>query len=495
MEDIQSIFFKPYHEARGDNWYESDTTLKKVLDRHAFSEHHKSKKELSQLGKFAASEMFDLSQEAAKKENEPEIGKNQNITLSPETQKLYKYVYLKKLGFVSSNLFIHYAKLYLMSLNGEAGVCCSLACTDGMERILKLYQNSGPKLKKVYHDLTHPKPNKFYHGAQFVTEIQGGSDVAQNQVKAVKIKNKWKITGLKWFCSNINADYFLITARSDETVSGAKGLSLFLVPRLEEKKTNHFRLRRLKDKLGTRELATAEVDFNGSCGYLVGEEGKGVSLVVGFVLTTSRIHCCLASTAFLRRALIEIKAYTHFRTAFGRPIIHYSLVKNTVQRIEETHQKLMCGLFKLLSMWEQSYREPDNKDIVFDTRILISLLKPFATKKTSALLHDAMMLLAGNGIEEQFSPLPRLLRDSIIYETWEGPHFVLLTQAYKDMKKFNLRENMSAFFKRSVNDENHPLKEELLAILNMEDEQKALLKFEVFAEKFIEAFLIFQLER
>src|SRR3989344_5478888 len=260
--------FQPYLKKRISNYYAQDTVLQKILDRYCKKVHLTHRKELHALADYVYHEMFHLSYVASLTENEPKLcawdayhRRIDHIEICSETQKIHHDIFSKKLGFVSSHPTLHYAKLYLVAQNGEAGVCCALACTDGMERILRRFKSESKKLEKVHEQLTHPTSTHYFHGAQFVTEIQGGSDPASNILKAVKEKDHWKLYGEKWFCSNITADYFLVTARVEGAPSGGKGLSLFLVPHEQDESlmNNHFRIERLKDKFGTRELPTAEV--------------------------------------------------------------------------------------------------------------------------------------------------------------------------------------------------------------------------------------------
>ncbi len=489
--------FVPYLKNRISNSYAKDTALQKILDHYCKKAHRISRKELQDLSDYVYHDMFALSHAASLTENEPKLyswdahhQRLDYVEICPQTQKIHRDLFSKKLGFVSSHPIIHYAKLYLVAQNGEAGVCCALACTDGLERILRRFKSGSDHLKEAHDRLIHPTIARYYHGAQFVTEIQGGSDPASNVLKAVKGNDHWKLYGEKWFCSNIIADYFLVTARVEGAPKGGKGLSLFLVPHHQNDSVtnNHFRIERLKDKFGTRELPTAEVNFDGSYGYLVGEENRGLSLVVGTVLVTSRIHCSFSAAALLRRTLNEIEAYSSFREAFGKKIKQFSLVEDMISKIKITQHQLLCGFFEVLHRWETANQNPNDKTSMIQARILISLFKPYATQLASFYIHEAMMLLGGNGMEEQFSILPRLLRDSIVYETWEGPHFVLLTQAYEDLLKFNISNQLDGFFKDLLGSKDHPLKSTLADILKRKDQDGAHIEFKNFSTSFMDAF-------
>ncbi|MBZ0290149.1 MAG: acyl-CoA dehydrogenase family protein, partial [Anaerolineae bacterium] len=226
------------------------------------------------------------------------------------------------------------ALFYLLNHNGEAGHMCSLACTSGLTRALQ--QAADPAVRdKFLPPILNPDYDHMQHGAQFLTEVQGGSDVGANAVVATpQPDGTWRINGEKWFCSNINADQFLMTARPENAPDGTRGLGLFLVPRrLDDGSTNGFYIRRLKDKLGTRTLASAELDFRDAVAYPVGPLDRGFKNVVELVLNTSRLMNAVACAGIMRRAYIEASSYACHREAFGTVIANYPLVQETIADI------------------------------------------------------------------------------------------------------------------------------------------------------------------
>jgi acyl-CoA dehydrogenase len=258
--------------------------------------------------------------------------------------------------------------------------------------------------------------------------------VPANRVRARPDGDAWRIDGAKWFCSNINADWFLVTAKPD----GADAVGLFLVPAFVGGSRNGCTIERLKDKLGTRELATAEVRFDGARGWAVGPVERGLPLLLRYVLTPSRFACVLFAAAVLRRAERVVRDYAAFREAFGRPIAEYPLVRRALDALTAARSDALVVCFELLRLWEAAENASSRGDDALDFRILLSLAKPVLTRLASEQLHEAIMILGGNGIEERFSPLPRLHRDAVIMETWEGPHNVLLTQALRDLQRFDV---------------------------------------------------------
>src|SRR5262245_11625364 len=253
----------------------------------------------------------------------------EDVVHSPDHDLAGRYIYGSGAMSVYAepgNNLLALALFYLSSYNGEAGHNCPLACTAG---IIKTLQGVGSdELKeKFIAGLLDPDYDRRLHGAQFLTEVQGGSDVGANAVTARPLDekhNKWLINGEKWFCSNVTADLALITARPVGAPEGTRGLGLFLLPqRLDDCLPNGIFIRRLKDKLGTRSLATAEVDFHDAIAYQIGESGGGFAQAVEFVINTSRLYIVVGTGAAVSRACLAAWTYAQYRQAFGTPIKNF----------------------------------------------------------------------------------------------------------------------------------------------------------------------------
>lgn len=340
------------------------------------------------------------------------------------------------------------ALFYLLSHNGEAGQTCSIACTAGMIRALQ--QAATPDvLEKFLPPLLDPNYETMQHAAQFLTEVQGGSDVGANAVIARDFGDgTWRISGEKWFCSNINADQFLVMARPEGAVEGTRGLGVFLIPRvLDEGKgeTNGFYMRRLKDKLGTRTLASAEVDFVDAVAYPIGAVEAGFKITVELVLNTSRLMNALGCAGAMRRSYIEASSYACSRRAFGQPIAHYPLVQEAVaDTLSETYAALASSLTlaALLDKIETGAATESDKAVY---RLLVNLNKYITSARGSEIVHRAIEVLGGNGAIESFSILPRLYRDMVVLESWEGTHNVLCLQVVRDIARYGFHESFAGF--------------------------------------------------
>jgi hypothetical protein len=336
---------------------------------------------------------------------------------------------------------------YLSSYNGEAGHNCPLACTAGV--IKTLQYAGGEELKKKYLPrLLDPNYESRFHGAQFLTEIQGGSDVGANACAATLLDardNKWLINGEKWFCSNVTADLALITARPENSVAGTKGLRLFLLPRrLDDGAPNGIYIRRLKDKLGTKSLATAEVDFKDAAAYQIGEPGRGFQHAMDFVINTSRLYNAVGSAGAARRAYLIAWTYARRRRAFGSAIKDLPLTQEALAEMRAVTMALTSGSLYLAHLRDEieSGRADETGRRFF--RLAINLNKYRSSISATDVIRRGIEILGGNGAMENFSVLPRLLRDSVIFEAWEGAHNTLIAQSARDLRRLELHEAFCA---------------------------------------------------
>ncbi len=332
----------------------------------------------------------------------------------------------------------------LASHAGEAGHNCPIACSAGVMRILNHYSNLQEN-QYYLNKLTQPSFRFNYTGAQFLTEIQGGSDVGANITQARQDEQQhWRITGEKWFCSNANADLILMTARFDRERSGTRGLGLFLVPRqLPDGSQNHYHLRRLKQKIGTRTMATAEIDFDGAFAYPMGDVEDGIHLVMENVLHLSRIFNAFAVLGMARRAHQIAYYYACNRLAFQHKIIDYPLVKELLAQIKAENAAMLAAIFQMVRQQDEldlQPREKQSQNQQLLLRTLANLNKFYTAQRCVENIHHCLDILAGNGTIENFSSLPRLLRDCIVCENWEGTHFTLWMQTLRDMHKFHVDE-------------------------------------------------------
>ncbi|HEX2548326.1 MAG TPA: acyl-CoA dehydrogenase family protein [Gammaproteobacteria bacterium] len=331
---------------------------------------------------------------------------------------------------------LHCLSLFFLSSEaGEAGHHCPIACTAGILRVFAKTSDF-PQKKYYIEKILAPSFQTNFTGAQFLTEIQGGSDVGLNATIAKKENHHYRIYGEKWFCSNANADLIFLTARVDENSEGTQGLSLFLIPARWEDKKNHYTFRRLKEKLGTQTMATAEIDFHGAYAIAIGPLEQSFHLIMENVLHISRLFNSVCVVAMARRAYFVARAYAEQRIVFSKKIIDYPLVKENLSRIKAENTALMAADFKIIRLQDQ-YDTGEKIDPLL-LRLLVNMQKHLTAKLSVEHTHHALDVLAGNGAIESFSSIPRLLRDCIVCENWEGTHNVLMMQILKDIHKYSI---------------------------------------------------------
>ncbi len=348
---------------------------------------------------------------------------------------------------------------YLLDRHGEAGHACPVACTAGAIKLLQRLGTDDQKARWL-PALLDTDYDRRVHAAQFVTEVQGGSDVGANACVATPEPGRpgmYRISGEKWFCSVADATLFVVSARLEGGPDGTRGLGLFLLPREIDGRPNGFALRRLKWKLGTRSMPTGEIEFSGALGEAIGPLGDGFRNLVGIVLDTSRVHNALAACGLMRRAFDEAASFARRREAFGQPIVGYPAVQELLARMKVRTLSALGSTFRILSISDRldtgggderpARRAPHrgHGQQVLDGSI-----------QSTCSARDAIEVLGGNGTIEDFSCLPRLYRDAIVIESWEGTHNTLCAQVLRDMATRGLHRGWLAAARTEIDSLGHP---------------------------------------
>ncbi len=331
---------------------------------------------------------------------------------------------------------------YLLDQHGEAGHACPVACSAGAIKLVQRVGTAEQKARWLPGLLTEDYDRRL-HAAQFVTEVQGGSDVGLNAcvaTPAAEPAGGWRIRGEKWFCSVADASLFVVSARPEGAPAGTRGLALFLVPRRLAGRPNGFHIRRLKEKLGTRSMATGEIEFEDALGEPIGPLTDGFRNLVGIVLDTSRVHNALAACGIMRRALVEGSQFALHRRAFGRAIGDFPAVQETLARMRLATAAGLATTFRILAMSDRVDTASSTDTLAAARRIAVMINKYWTALAATRTVRDGIELLGGNGTIEDFSPLPRLYRDAIVIESWEGTHNTLCAQVLRDFVQRGLHE-------------------------------------------------------
>lgn len=441
-----------WEASKPDNFYTGTPNLINVLRFYLGDDFETGR--FNYLGRFTATEMDQLAKIEDRIGNHPKLERwsglgerIEQIEFHPNHDAIGRVIWdqgLMVIQEVAGNTVEQMGMYYLLTMNGEAGHLCSLACTSGLIRALQ-YAADDAVREKFLPPLLNANYDQMQHGAQFLTEVQGGSDVGANAVTATgNGDGTWRINGEKWFCSNINADQFLMTARPTDATDGTRGLGLFLVPRLLDDGTiNGFHIRRLKDKLGTRTLASAELDFVDAVAYPIGAVDTGFKTVVELVLNTSRLMNAVACAGIIQRAYLEAGHYACHRQAFGTSIATYPMVQEAIADLLSESYAATASSFYIAHLLDKIETDAATDNDKSSYRLLVNINKYITSIRGTEMVHRAIEVLGGNGAIESFSILPRLYRDMVVLESWEGTHNVLCVQVLRDIQRYNIHE---AFF-------------------------------------------------
>jgi acyl-CoA dehydrogenase len=298
----------------------------------------------------------------------------------------------------------------------EFGLGCPINVTDGCAKLLAKF-GSATLQAKYLDGLTQTDMSKLTQGGQFMTEKEGGSDVGTLATTAVQEGDHWRLTGEKWFCSNADAEVVMLLARPEGAGGGTRGVGLFLMPRrLADGSPNHYRIVRLKDKLGTRSMASGEIKLEGAIAYAVGKLDRGFVQMAEMV-NSSRLSNGVKSTALMRRAHHDAMTVARNRIVFGSRIIDLPLAQRQLMKIMLPTEQALSMSFLTADALDRA--EAGSQDATALLRILTPTLKFRATRDARKVCGDALEMRGGIGYVEEFATA-RLLRDAHLGSIWEG---------------------------------------------------------------------------
>jgi alkylation response protein AidB-like acyl-CoA dehydrogenase len=308
-----------------------------------------------------------------------------------------------------------YALQYLF-VQAEFGLMCPISVTDTSIHLIRKFASAELK-EYLLPKMLSGDVATMWKGTQFMTERAGGSDVGTIETVARHEDGEWRLYGDKWFCSHADADVALMLARPEGAPSGTAGLALFALPRrLKDGSRNTYRIVRLKDKLGTRSMASGEILLQGAVAYLIGDAKAGLKQMMEQV-NLSRLSHGVRAAAMMRRCVNEAMICARTRSAFGKTIIDYPLLRRQLLKITvPAEQALSMFLFAASAMDRANAGSKDAESIL---RILTPLLKFRACRDNIPVATGAMEVRGGNGYIEEWVNA-RLVRDAHIGVLWEG---------------------------------------------------------------------------
>ncbi len=322
-----------------------------------------------------------------------------------------------------------FALVYLFTASTDV-YNCPLAMTDGAARALSISGNKALMQRALPH-LTARDPARFWTSGQWMTESTGGSDVGLTETVARQDGDgRWRLYGRKWFTSAVTSQMALTLARPAGNPEGAKGLALFyLETRGEDGRLDHIVVHRLKDKLGTRKVPTAELTLDGTLAVPVQGLGDGVKHIAP-MLNITRTWNSVSAIGYMRRGIALARDYARKRMAFGAPLAEKPLHLDTLAGMQaefEAALHLTFLLVELIGRDETGELAPDEKDLL---RLLTPIVKLTTAKQCVAVVSEALECFGGAGYVED-TGLPALLRDSQVFPIWEGTTNVLSLDALR----------------------------------------------------------------
>ncbi|WP_166262008.1 acyl-CoA dehydrogenase family protein [Marinobacter salicampi] len=401
----------------------------------------------AEMGALAGGELETLALAADK--NPPELAlRSRNGAALQEVQKHPAYLRLEAYAYGQFGLaamshrggvldwpepmppVVKYALTYLF-VQAEFGLCCPLSMTDALTRTLRKFGDEA-LIRRYLGALTSQDMDQAYQGAMFMTEQDAGSDVGAITTEARLVDGTWRLYGDKWFCSNPDASLAMVLARPEQGEGGTRGLTLFLLPRhLESGELNHYRIVRLKDKLGTRSMASGEILLEGAEAYVVGEPGQGFKQMTDMI-NMSRLSNGVRSAGLMRRSVNEALFIARHRHAFGSQLIELPLMQRQLSKMMVTAEQGRTLVLHTADCLRRADAGDDKAAKLL--RILTPMIKFRTTRDARKVTGDGMEVRGGCGYIEEWSDA-RVLRDAHLGSIWEGTSNIVALDVFRSIRR------------------------------------------------------------
>ena len=438
------------------NQFRDDPLLGPWLRRMIPAEHAREiGAELDELGRIAGGDLYAL--QIADRENEPVLrqwdawgNRLDTVDVSPLWREAERLTV--KHGLVATAYepafgrharLAQFLKVYLFHPSSDV-YTCPLAMTDGAARCL-IESGNQALMDRALPRLTARDPAKFWTSGQWMTETTGGSDVGRSQTRAVFENGRWRLYGRKWFTSAVSSQMALTLARPEGNPGGGKGLAMFyLEVRDANGQLNGIRVDRLKDKLGTRKVPTAELMLEGTQAELVGQPANGTRAIEP-MLAVTRMWNSVCAVAFMRRGLALARSYSAQREAFGQPLANLPLHVDTLAGLEAETWGAFLMTFLLVELNGRQERNEIDAEQRSLLRLLTPLTKLITGKQAVSVVSEVVESFGGAGYCED-TGLPQLLRDTHVLPIWEGTTNVLSLDA---LLRSDLHSGLAALLGRA----------------------------------------------
>jgi len=414
-------------ETRGENFFSNDLNMQRVLERIAPDMLERNFDRLTDFGKWVGSEL-DEQASYSDRHAPPELQthnklgqKQSHVLFNPRYEEAHQEAYKRGvigLAFADKNPEPHlltFTMGYMLS-QSDISVHCPVTMTGAVAYVLDKF--APPDVREEFLKEMTRMDGQTKTGGTWATELHGGSDVGATTTTAHTADDgKVTLHGLKWFTSNANSGLALATARPEGAPEGSKGLGLYLVPsHLKDGAQNRYSIRRLKDKLGTKGLATGEIDLEGAEVIEVAAPPNGLKMMME-ALEYSRIHNAVGAAGVQRRAFLEAASWASHRKAFGKEIINYPMVQNELLDLMVRSEASTAIAFEAAKTFDVALKDDTQRPWL---RLATALAKYRTAEDGVQSAKKALEIVGGNGYTEEF-PTARQYRDAMVLTVWEGP--------------------------------------------------------------------------
>ena len=452
----------PQPDTRELNFYQADASLRALLSLYMDKDELAHiEPQLNRLGGMVGAELDDLAHDADK--NPPALkARDRQGNNSQAVKKHPAYVRLEQLAFGDFALasMSHrpamgwheplssaskYALTYLFT-QSEFGLLCPVNMTDSLTRTIRRFA-SKELLDRFLPGLTDEDGLKHTQGAMFMTERFAGSDVGATETRAVPDGDRWRLYGDKWFCSNADAGLALVLARPEGSGDGTRGLGLFLMPReKQDGSPNEYRIVRLKEKLGTRSMASGEITLEGAEAWLVGDLSQGFRQMAEMV-NQSRLSNAVRSAGMMRRALHESLAVACGREAFGKRLLDLPLVRRQLIKMAMPAEQALSMVMFTAECLDKADKGDEGAQLM--RRVLTPLVKFRACRDARKVTGDAMEMRGGCGYIEEWVE-QRLVRESHLGSIWEGTSNIIALDVIRASKKVEAHKALGECLEQTI---------------------------------------------
>ncbi|HSK23458.1 MAG TPA: acyl-CoA dehydrogenase family protein [Egicoccus sp.] len=436
MDTVEDTGFFQDPPRLRDEW-EDDLAIQRYLERVLPPEvHAEVVPSLAEMGHLAATDLKTWSDAMDDPSQEPRLrpfdawgNRIDEVEISPYWDKIAEVAH--RHGVVATGYErahgehsrVHQFALAYLFNPSSALYSCPLAMTDGAVKSL-LVHGDRDLIERAVPRLTSRDPRTAWTSGQWMTERAGGSDVGRSETVARAEGPLWRLSGTKWFTSAVTADMALTLARPEGNGPGGRGLAMFYVEvRDEQGQLNNLRVLRLKSKLGTRQLPTAELALDGTLAQLVGSPADGTRNITP-MLTITRLWNAVTAASGLRRGLALARDYARRREAFDGALVDLPLHQATLAWLRTQHEASLQLSFRAAELLGRDEAGGATERELLALRLLLPITKLTTGKQGIAGASEALEAFGGAGYIED-THLPQLLRDAQVLPIWEGTTNVL----------------------------------------------------------------------